>query len=53
MRSVFERNKDLFEKPELKAISKYIEFPTKKQICHVIREEDFEITEIYHVRNPD
>ena len=36
-----------------KAVSNYIEISTKKQIRHVIREEDFEISEIFHIRNHD
>ena len=27
--------------------------PTKKQIRHVIREDNLEITEYFHIRNPD
>ena len=40
--------KSVFEK--MKTSSKN---PTKKKIRHVIREEDFEITEIFYVRNYD
>jgi len=35
------------------SVSKHNEIQTKKQIRHVIREEDFEITQIFYVRNPD
>ena len=49
----FERKEGLSENLDLGAVSKYIEMPTNKHIRHVIRKEDFEITESFHDWNLD
>ena len=50
MRSFLKERKalGLSENLDLGAVSKYVEIPTNKHIRHVIRKEDFEITESFH-----
>ena len=50
MRSFLKERKalGLSKNLDLGAVSKYVEIPTNKHIRHVIRKEDFEITESFH-----